>query len=372
MRAVVVTNKVRRYTNGFKVMIEPLMELGFEVIWAANFAQLMEERQRIPCETYQVDFMSNPLHPSNITATLQLLSLLRQKRVDLIHCNTPIGGLIGRVCARVTNVQKVVYTAHGFHFYRGAPFVLGTVARWYERYFARHTDVILTINREDYEAARTFSVKSGGKVYLIHGAGIDTEYVSCCQPSEKRKELGVPESAIMLVSAGELNKNKNYQIVIRALAQLRDESMYYVLCGDGILKPELERLARKLGVAQRVIFAGYRTDVLDILASADIFVMPSFREGLPRSLMEAMVAGLPCVASNIRGAVDLLEDGCGGFLREPTDVTAFAEAIRTLAQDPELRKAFGKRNQNMVKQFDFNNVKAEMKTIYRSLIQDCG
>jgi len=168
LRAVIVTNKVRRYVNGFRSMIEPLMELGYEVIWAANFSQFGEERGKIPCEIYQVDFRSNPLHPSNLRACLQLLRLLRNKPVDLIHCNTPIGGLIGRICARVANVKKVVYTAHGFHFYRGAPLLNITLARWYEEYFARYTDVILTINREDYAAAQGFKPRSGGRSLLIH------------------------------------------------------------------------------------------------------------------------------------------------------------------------------------------------------------
>ncbi|WP_042683485.1 glycosyltransferase family 4 protein [Anaerosalibacter massiliensis] len=367
MRAVIVTNRVKRYVNGFKSMIEPLMELGYEVIWVADFTQFKEDLSLIPCKIYQTDFRSNPFNPNNLKAYSQLLKLLKQEPVDLMHCNTPIGGLIGRLCAKRAKVKKVIYTAHGFHFYKGAPFINRTLFKWGEKYLAHYTDILLTINQEDFNAAQSFKLRNNGQIFLIHGAGVDTGYINTYDPRKKRKEIGIPDSSIVIFSAGELNKNKNNQAIIKAISKVNNKNIYYVLCGEGKLRPKLENLSRDLGISERVKFLGFRTDVLDILPATDIFAMPSFREGLPRSLMEAMDAGLPCIVSNIRGNVDLIEDGVGGFLRSPTDISGYSKAIEMLATNQELRKRFGETNKENVRTYDIENVKSELKDIYSSI-----
>lgn len=367
MRAVIVTNRVKRYVNGYKVMIEPLMEKGYEVIWAADFKDFKENLEDIPCKIHQTDFRSNPLDVSNVKAYFQLSELLNQKPVEVIHCNTPIGGLIGRLCAKRAKVKKIIYTAHGFHFYRGAPFINKTLFKWGEEYLAQMTDILITINKEDYEAAQQFRLKRNGRKYLVHGVGIDTGYQSNRDSIEIRESLGVPNSSIMIFSAGELNKNKNNETIIRAIAKTKRSDIYYVLCGEGNLKLKLEKLAHDLGVGNRVKLLGFRTDVLEILAAADIFAMPSYREGLPRSLMEAMDAGKSCVVSNIRGNSDLVKEGEGGYLRSPSDVKGFAEAIEKLSSDQKIRKMFGERNKKVVKEFDFKNVKKELEQIYQEI-----
>lgn len=368
MRAVIVTNRVKRYVNGFKSMIEPLMELGYEVVWAADFTQFKEDLSVIPCKIHQTNFRSNPFDPNNLKAYSQLLELLKQKPVDLIHCNTPIGGLIGRLCAKHAKVKKILYTAHGFHFYKGAPVINQTLFKWGEKWLARSTDILLTINQEDFTSAQSFKFRNDGKLVLIHGAGVNTGYTSTSNREKIRKEIGIPSSATMVFSAGELNKNKNNQVIIEALAKINSPDIYYVLCGEGKLRKELEELSKKLGVSDKVKFLGFRTDVLDILSASDIFAMPSYREGLPRSLMEAMDAGLPCIVSNIRGNADLIEEGKGGFLLSPQDILGYAKAIEKLAIDSVSRSTFGEVNQEKVKAFDFNNVKSEIKTIYKSIM----
>ncbi|WP_102264478.1 glycosyltransferase family 4 protein [Mesobacillus jeotgali] len=367
MRAVIVTNRVKRYVNGYRVMIEPLMEKGYEVVWAADFTDFKEDLETIPCKIHQTNFRSNPLDSNNLKAYSQLLSLLKQKPVELIHCNTPIGGLIGRLCAKRAKVKKIIYTAHGFHFYEGAPLINNTLFKWGEKYLAHMTDILITINQQDYKAARNFKLRKNGNKYLVHGVGIDTGYISSSDPNEKRKEIGVPSSAIMIFSAGELNKNKNNESIIKAIAKIKNKNIYYVLCGEGKLRTDLEKLSKDLGVNDRVKFLGFRTDVLEILPAADIFAMPSYREGLPRSLMEAMDAGKPCVVSDIRGNSDLIIDGKGGYLRHPSDVNGFAEAIGKLSSDQRLRETFGLINKENVKIFDFENVKKELEEIYGNL-----
>lgn len=381
MKAVVVTNRIKRYLIGFRSMIEPLKELGYEVTWAGDFKAFRDDLSSIPCNVYQVDFRSNPFDPKNIRAYFQLLKLLRKEKFDVMHCNTPIGALIGRLCAKQMGIRKVIYTAHGFHFYKGAPLFNRTLIKWSEKYLGRFTDVLITINTEDYKAAQDFILRDHGKVYHVHGVGIETmhknrdssDYLSCNYLHEreinkdfkqKREEIGVPLSASLILSVGELNRNKNNQSIIKAIANVTRHDIYYVLCGEGKKRKKLEKLAKDLKVDQRVIFLGYRTDISEILAVTDIFALPSYREGLSRSLMEAMAAGLPCIVSKIRGNVDLIKESRGGFLLRPKDIDGFAEAISAISTDEALRQDMGAFNLEFIIQFDIENVKKEMKDVY--------
>lgn len=156
-------------------------------------------------------------------------------------------------------------------------------------------------------------MKSSGGVKLY-------EYIPAW--ARKRMELNIPLDAFVLISVGELNQNKNNRVVIEALGKLPDK-IYYILCGIGSEKERLAARAEKLGLSDRVLFLGYRTDVYELMGMADVFVLPSYREGLSRSLMEAMACGLPCVVSDIRGNTDLIDDGCGGFAISPDDKKGF-------------------------------------------------
>ena len=183
--------------------------------------------------------------------------------------------------------------------------------------------------------------------------------------AKKRLEINIPLDAVMLISVGELNENKNNQVIIRALGKLNDRNVHYVLCGVGSKESELKALAQKMGVANNVHFLGYRTDVNELLNASDIFVMPSIREGLSRSIMEAMASGLPCIASKIRGNVDLLEDGKGGYLVPVDDVRVIAEKLRKLSSDVELCKKMAEHNLIRIKDFDTAKVKDIIGKIYR-------
>lgn len=367
MHAVIITNRVKRYVNGFKIMIEPLMELGYEVTWAGDFTEFKEDINAIPCNIYQVNFRSNPFNINNIKAYFQLRRLFNEKQVELVHCNTPIGGVLGRICAKQAKIKRIIYTAHGFHFYEGAPLINKILFKKGEQYLAKITDTLITINNEDYQAAKKFILHSNGRLFLTHGAGIDTDITNKLDLQDvekKRKEIKVPLMAKVIFSAGELNKNKNNEIIIRAIAKLNNPNIYYVLCGEGKLRDKLEKLAKELGVEDKVIFLGFRTDVLELLQAVDIFAMTSFREGLPRSLMEAMVAGLPCIVSNIRGNRDLIHQEKGGYLSHPKDVNEFKNSIDKLVNDLDLTIQMGEFNKQVVKKFDIKTVKDEMKKIY--------
>ena len=345
-------------------------ELGIEFHMAAHYADktiIEEEGKKNGIYMHHIDFKRNPFHPANIKAYFQLKDLMKKEKFDIVHCNTPIGGLVGRICAKKVKVPYVIYTAHGFHFYKGAPWINQVIYKNVEKWLAKYTDVLITINQEDYEAAQKFKVKKGGSVKLVHGVGIDTKQfvLENFDRENYRKKLELQDEDIMLISAGDLIKRKNYETAIKAVAECKNKNLQYYICGKGPRREGLLGLAKKLGIERQVHFLGYRTDIKELMHCADIFLFTTYQEGLPRSMMEAMASNLPCIASEIRGNIDLIENGKGGYLCETTDVTAIAKDIQELAIDKEKRNYMGKENLKTIQTFDVEKIKKEYYEIYK-------
>ena len=361
MKLLLITNKVKTYALGFQNVIEPLYDLGHEVIWAANFSDFVGNRDDIPCITEHIDINTNPFNPTNKKAYLQLCDIIRKHKIEAIQCSTPIGGALGRLAGKKMHISPVIYAAHGFLFFKGAPLINRTVYKWEEVFLARYTDVLITITEEDYKAAQNLKIWSGRKPYLIHGAGVKVGVTVDIDKNEKRRGLGVPEDAFIIVSAGELNKNKNTEVIVKALKDV--VGAHYIACGVGPEKENLEKLAQDFGVTDRFHLMGYRTDMPEIMACADVFTMMSFREGMPRAVLEAMDLGLPCVGSDTRGIRDLIDDE-GGFICKPTDANAFAKAFAKLQSNPEMRNRMGQHNRSKVVNYSSDVVRAELRSIY--------
>ena len=183
---------------------------------------------------------------------------------------------------------------------------------------------------------------------------------------EKRNELKLKDDDIALISMGDLIKRKNYDTAIRAIAETKNKKVHYYICGKGSEEDALKNLANSLGISEQIHFLGFRSDIKELLTAADVFLFTTKQEGLPRSMMEAMASGLPCIASRIRGNTDLLENSEGGFLCDTNDVYAYAEKINILAHDIELRNKMGKNNLLAIKKFSVETVKYEMKNIYNA------
>jgi glycosyltransferase involved in cell wall biosynthesis len=369
MKVLLVTNKVRTYALGFQNAIIPLQSLGHEVVWAADFSDFIGDRDQIPCKTLQIDIFSYPFHSTNIRAYKQLKCIIKDERIEAIQCSTPIGSTLARIAAWRCGVKNVIYSAHGFMFFKGAPLINRTVYKLPEVLLSHVTDTLITINDEDYKASLALKLRGNGKRYMIHGAGINVGVEVNIDKIQKRKEIGLQESDIVVVSAGDLNPNKNNRVIIEAFSFLRNKNIHYAICGTGLLEEDLKQLAKKLGVDKNIHFLGYRKDMPEILASSDIFIMPSFREGVPRSIMEAMDLGLPCIGSKTRGIADLIEEGVGGYLSKPSDAKGFATAISNLADNPELRQKFGNYNRNKVKGYSKEIVREELTAIYKEVLK---
>lgn len=297
--------------------------------------------------------------------TCKLLS--EHPEIEVIHCNTPVGGLVGRLCGRRYK-KKVIYTVHGFHFYKGASLINRTVFKWLEQLLAHFTDAIITINKEDYEAAQRLRYKKGGRAYYVPGVGVNLDAFdnNDVVREDKLKELGIPKDSKVGIVVGDLNDNKNVETIVRSLPHT-DNIFHLLVCGIGPKREMLEQLAAQSGVAERIHFLGFRKDVKELLQVADVFLMASKREGLPRSTMEAMAAGLPCVVSDIRGNRDLVDEQ-GGVLVGVKDADGYAKAINRVFNEPGLKEKMGEHNKVVIRKYGLDNVTKEMINIFRQIL----
>ena len=361
-----------KLSNVSRPCLQAAMDMGYDVVYGIQRNKPEELTCELPVKLYDAHtYRSITAFKDNKVAYDNLNKVIQENDVKVIHCNTPVGGMVGRLCGKKNKVPKVIYTAHGFHFYKGAPLFNRTILKWAEMVMAHWTDAIITMNQEDYQAAQRFKLKKGGKVYFIHGVGItlkDFEGLSHLR-QQKRAEMGLGDEDIALISMGDLVPRKNYATAFEAIAKANNPHLHYLLCGRGTQLEELQQLAKELGVEKQIHFLGFRRDIKELLTAADIFLFTTLQEGMPRSMMEAMASGLPCIASRIRGNVDLVEDGENGILCSAKDADAFAKAISILAADPVLRKKMRDNNLEKIKQYDITVVEQEIRAIYADVLQ---
>ena len=369
MKVLYVATVVKTHIMEFHIpYLKMLKKMGWETAVAARNDYDDPADCVIPyCDTYyNIPFERNPFKPGNIKAYRQLKKVIDEGNYDIIHCHTPVGAMLTRLAAGDARKKgsKVFYTAHGFHFYKGASLINWLLFYPGERILARKTDVLITITHEDYKRAQSFKA---GAVKYIPGIGVDLDRFKKGSPEKAaalRAELGIPQEAVVFLSVGEVNANKNHKVVIQALPSFPDA--WYVLCGRGPLIDEHRKLAEDLGVSDRVIMPGYRTDVVDFYSMADIFVFPSFREGLPVALMEAMAIGLVCVASRNRGTDDLLDGS--RYLFDAGNPTELVEKLK-LALGTDCSDEV-QRDTDHLKSFDIKNTLKLVQAFYLEAVKE--
>ena len=350
-----ITNKVNAFS---KSAIIAAQRVGLDFHAAANWStasaeQIAADEHDYGIKIHNVNISRSPFSLSNLKALEQVKEIIREENIYYIHCNTPVGGVIGRALNK--NVKKVIYEAHGFHFYNGAPLRNWLLYYPVEKLLATKTDAIITVNKDDYEFAKKH-LKS--EIYYVPGVGIELEQWN--QYRDIREEIGLSSQDFVIVVVGRLEKNKNCGTVIEAVKKVPGVKL--VFCGDGEDRGKLEEKAKDLG--DRVIFLGNRSDMSNIYHMADCFVLASYREGLSRSIMEAMACELPCVVTDIRGNRDLVDKS---FLFKPTDVDALAEKIRMVRKSQDLRNMMKAHNLEKIKEFSFEKVVDELSKIYEEV-----
>jgi len=373
-KVLYVATVVRRHIASFHI---PYLKMIKQMGWSTAVAARNDYDDPTDCvipycdEYFNIPFERNPLDPRNFRAFLRIKKVIDSGGYDIIHVHTPVGALLGRLAARKSRRTgtAIVYTAHGFHFFSGAPAINWLLYYPVELLLSRLTDVLITINHEDYERAKRFGAK---KVMYIPGVGIDTELYAKmpCDRHSKRTGLGLADDDYVIISVGELSKNKNHEVVIEALGILKEQgcinNLHYLICGDGPLASYLQQKVNGLGLNEHVSILGFRKDVPELLKTADIFAFPSIREGLPLSLMEAMASGLPIICSENRGTVDLVENEVSALFANNAE--SFANAIKELRFDSEYALSLASQAKRDVQRFDLSRCTDQMRRIYLDLV----
>lgn len=360
--------------------IEILENMGYKVDVSCNFGKENPISDKELCKfkdilkSKNIDIYENEC-PRNVFAFRkivrtykQLKNLIDSEEYDLIHTQSPIGGVICRFAARKARKKgtKVIYTAHGFHFYKGSP-----IKNWIfypiEKIFSNFTDLLITINREDYERAQKFYSSA---VEYIPGVGVDIERYMNVKKSkhEKRIELGINDDKIVFLSVGELSERKNHQIVIKALAKLKNPNFLYLIAGVGPDCKKYLNLAKQYAISQQLVLLGHRTDINELCIASDVFIHPSVREGLGIAPLEGMASGLPLISSFVNGIRDYTKDGVTGCcIENPLDVSEFEKAINKML-NVEFRKQCGKNNILISQNFSLDASKKAMAKIYEKIV----
>jgi glycosyltransferase EpsD len=357
--------------------MKALKEAGWEVHAAAHDNLAVKNGLKLRnCDRFiEIPFSRSPKSPDNVKAYRQLKKLLSEERYDIILCNTPVGGIVTRLAAKKARKQgtKVVYMAHGFHFFKGSSKKNWLVFYPIEKLMAKRCDMIITVNEEDYELAKVRFGKST-RIARIHGVGVDENRYHPVADEERRamrEAEGLTEDDFAILCTGELNENKNQSTLIRAAALLKDKipGLKVLLAGNGPKEDELKELIESLDLENNVRLLGYRTDLERVTPAVDLVVSCSFREGMPLNIIEAMLCKKPVVASHNRGHDELVEDGATGFLVAPRDAQGFADAIQSLAEDRKARAEFGERAFERAKPYSVGEVKGEFGGILAGCVE---
>ena len=369
IKRVLLIATVQSHIGQFhKPLMKLLKESGWEIHVAArdNLAEKDGLELEYPDRVFDVPFQRSPFDKRNIKAFREIKKILAEYHYDIIHCNTPVGGIIGRAAGnryRKAGTQ-VFYTAHGFHFYKGAPIINWIIYYPIEKWLSRFTDKLITINKEDYELARK---QFHCAVYHIHSVGANSAKfhpISEEEQYKQKKELGL--EGRILVNVGELLPNKNQKTAILAMKKVtrRMPDVKLLIAGNGPEKDNLENLIRQQGLEHHVKLLGYTTKLEKYLQVSDLEVACSIREGLGLNVIEAMLCGKTVVASVNRGHRELVRDKWNGRLVDSEDAAAFADAIIEILSDSELKNTMESRCIEFAKRYTDLQVKQELKLIY--------
>lgn len=368
MKKVLYITTVSRTVNAFLVPhIEMLLDEGYKVDIATCIDKPINEKliQR-NIEVFNIPFARNPLHPGNLKAFKELIKIQKKEQYDIVHIHTPVASLFGRLLKLRYPKLKTIYTAHGYHFLKGGPKIGWLVYYPIEKVMAKFTDITITINQEDYEI--TVNKLKPKKTYLMNGVGLDLSQYKILPEKDnlkKRQELGLAEDDFVIIMIAELNENKNQIQLIRAMELLKDKypNIKALLVGEGHKLSELQQEVIQRGLKDKIQFLGFRTDINELINVANLGVLLSYREGLPRNLMELMACGKRLVVTDIRGCRDIVCDNTVGRLVNIDDFRGTAMAIESYYQNP--KQMF--ETNHKIGDYEIKSIQEELKNIFSSI-----
>lgn len=371
MKILYVTTTSNTVNSFFLPHIKFLIDQGNEVgVAFKTFHEANPKLIEFGCKIHEVTFHRDPFNKENYKAYLQIKKLVLEEEYELVHVHTPVAAFLTRLACRKMRKVNLLYTAHGFHFFKGAPLKNWLIYFPLEKIAARWTDGLITMNNEDFYLAKKLRLRGKQSLYKVHGIGVDLNTFSPQTLKHKmnlRKEYGYSLNDFILIYVGELSYRKNQDLLIKAISKLKNKltNLKLLLVGDGDYLNDYKKMVEQLELEQMVEFLGYRKDVHKLMALSDIAISTSRQEGLPVNVMEAMATGLPLIVTNCRGNRDLVSNGVNGFLIEVDNVESCSLAIKKLYYSEDIRRKFSEKNKEIIQIYSMNNVIEEMKNIYK-------
>ena len=323
-----------------------------------------ELKEKYNFNMIEIPFCRSPFRWKNLKAYKMLKNYQIKNNYNLVYCQQPVGGMMGRLIGKKFHIP-VIYTAHGFFFFKNKNFFKNLIFKTAEKYLSKFTNVLLTMSSEDFQAIENWKVKYK---YKINGIGFDNSKFDLT-PFDKAKfqqEFNISDENLVVVTVAEFIKRKNYPAMIKSFAKLktRIKNVKYIICGTGKLENKMKSLVRRLNIEDAVVFAGYRKDINKILQISDLMLLLSKQEGLTMAIMEAMFYSLPVVTSNVRGNRDLIDDSLGGKLVDYKNIDQAVSSMIEILQDKNLKQKMGEYNHKKVKNYDIDIVRGQLKKIY--------
>jgi len=359
-------------TANFSKFNRPFMRWFKGQNWQVDYVSAGEETVLDCDHQYSISIGRDPFSMKNIKAYMELRKIILQNEYDIIHCHTPTGSVLGRLVARGIKT-KVIYTAHGFHFYKGAPLINWLLYYPIEKYLIRYTDVLVTINDEDYDMAkRNFS--SCKNIYKINGVGVDLDKFRPCDKMTKnklREKMGYKETDFVILYVAEFIPRKNHELFVNSINKLNKKikQLKIIFAGSGLMLDKYKSLIESMGLSETVQFLGYRRDIDKLCNIADIGISTSRQEGLPIGVVEYFFSGLPVVCSRIRGHIDVIIDKKNGLLFDLEKPNQMSDSIIKLHTDEKLRSAIVQNNVDLRKKYSLKDAVVKMGAIYEKCIK---
>lgn len=367
MKKILYITTVSRTINAFLVPhINMLIDKGYKVDCACSIDHELDTTIRNRCENiFNIPFSRNPLNPNNLKAYKMLLDIQKEHNYDMVHVHTPVASIYGRLLKLKFPDIKTIYTVHGFHFFKGSSKINWLVYYPIEKIMSKFTDIIITMNEEDYRRSLNFKVD---KVYKFNGVGLDLDSYKLNENDmiRVRRELNLNHDDFVICMIAEVNKNKNHKQIIEAVKILKNRNVdVKVVCaGDGVLLESIKEEIKKEKLDENILMLGFRTDIDDLIASCDVGVLMSYREGLPKNIMELMAGKKPVIGTDIRGIRDLVIDGCNGFLVKVGDSEDTARKIELLKNNNDMLVEFSENAYEFIRDYNIDNVVKHLEHIY--------
>ena len=371
MKKILYVTTIATSINAFLVPhIKHLIDEGYEVDVATNIdVEINEELIKKGVRIFNIPFQRNPLSLKNKDAYKEIKKLQQEEKYDIVHVHTPVASFVTRLALKNEKNLKIVYTCHGFHFYKGGSPINWMVFYPLEKIAAKWTDTIVTINSEDYEIAKGFSLRNNGQVFKMHGVGIEKEkyVIENFDKSKYRKKIGLDDDDFVILVLAELNKNKNHIQLIKAMNLLKDKypNIKAIFAGTGPLEDDIKKQIKENELEDKISLLGWRNDVKELINSSDLVGLFSKREGLGKCLLEAMICGKSVIATNTRGPRELIEQDVNGFMFGIDDIEDTAKSIENIYSDLDIRNKFERNVIDIANRYLLDNVLDELNCIYK-------